>query len=91
MLWEVLRKIFGLELRPDPSEAWLIAGKAPGTCSREPPPLEPRDDIEPAKDNACLTHLDHPKKRYFKSLGCLLSTQPEAKVLFLTQFFLSVF
>lgn len=58
MLWAVLRKIFGLELRPDPSEAWLMVGRAPGTCSREPPPLEPRDDIEPANDNDSVTHLD---------------------------------
>ena len=48
MLWVVLRQIFGLELRPVPSEAWLMAGRAPGTCSREPPPLEPREDMEPA-------------------------------------------
>lgn len=69
MLWEVLRKIFGLELCPDPSEAWLMAGRAPGTCSREPPPLEPRDDTEPAKDNYSITHLDPLKKRYFQSFG----------------------
>lgn len=59
MLWEVLRKILGLELRPDPSEAWLMAGRAPGTCSREPPPLEPREDTEPVGDNVSAAHLDH--------------------------------
>lgn len=47
---EVLRQIMGLELRPDPSEAWLMLGRAPGTCSREPPPLEHRDDTEPEDD-----------------------------------------
>lgn len=59
MLWEVLTKILGLELRPDPSEAWLKAGRAPGTCSKEPPPLEPREDMEPAKHKISMTHLDH--------------------------------
>lgn len=54
MLCEVLRQIFGLELRPDPSEAWLMTGRAPGTCSSDPPPLEPRDDMEPAENNEGL-------------------------------------
>ena len=54
MLCAVLSQIFGLELRPDPSEAWLMTGRAPGTCSSELPPLEPRDDMEPAKNNHTL-------------------------------------
>lgn len=57
MLWEVLSQILGLELRPEPSEAWLMTGRAPGTCSRELPPLEPRDDMEPAVDNETKTML----------------------------------
>lgn len=28
-----------------------MAGRAPGTCSSELPPLDPRDDMEPAQDN----------------------------------------
>lgn len=39
--------MMGLELCPDPSEAWLMEGNAPGTCSSEPPPLEHSDDTEP--------------------------------------------
>lgn len=28
-----------------------MAGKAPGTCSSELPPLDPRDDTEPVQDS----------------------------------------
>lgn len=56
MLWEVLSQMMGLELCLEPSEAWLIAGRAPGTCSRELLALEPREDMEPVENDPRISH-----------------------------------
>ena len=56
MLWAGLRQMVGRWLLEELKKAWLPAGNAPGTWSKDPAPLEPMEEVEPGGRGREIEH-----------------------------------